>query len=88
MAGGQGRGAEAGEGVWGDVAVLGTTPAEAGAQLGEVGNCMQRFVTATLPIGPRPTPGWMSSRENKDAVDKLYRHPDESQDPEPLAERR
>jgi len=35
-----------------------TTPAEAGAQLGDDANCAQFFVTATFPTGPRPPPGW------------------------------
>jgi len=36
----------------------GTTPARAGAQLGDGGNERQRAVTATFPSGPRPPPGW------------------------------
>ncbi len=36
----------------------GTTPAKAGAQLGDGGNAEQRVLTATFPIGPRPSPGW------------------------------
>ena len=35
----------------------GTTPAKAGAQLGDGGNEGQRAVTATSPPGPRPPPG-------------------------------
>ena len=35
----------------------GTTPAKAGAQLGDGGNAGQRVVTATFPPGPRPPPG-------------------------------
>ncbi|TCP88119.1 hypothetical protein C8J42_10778 [Sphingomonas sp. PP-CE-1A-559] len=35
-----------------------TTPAKAGAQLGDVANDAQFAVTATFPIGPRPPPGW------------------------------
>ena len=35
----------------------GTTPAKAGAQLGDDGNAGQRIVTATFPPGPRPPPG-------------------------------
>jgi hypothetical protein len=36
----------------------GTTPAEAGVQLGEVANERRRSVIATFPPGPRPSPGW------------------------------
>ncbi len=36
----------------------GTTPAKAKAQLGDGGNAEQRVLTATFPIGPRPSPGW------------------------------
>ncbi len=36
-----------------------TTPAEAGAQLGEDHGCGHRFVTAAIPIGLRPSPGWL-----------------------------
>ncbi|VXD02968.1 hypothetical protein SPHINGOT1_40103 [Sphingomonas sp. T1] len=35
-----------------------TTPAEAGAQVGDVADRGLRFVTATFPTGPRPSPGW------------------------------
>ncbi|MES3045614.1 MULTISPECIES: glycoside hydrolase domain-containing protein [Sphingomonas] len=35
-----------------------TTPAEAGAQLGDGCNSGSRSVTLTFPIGPRPSPGW------------------------------
>ena len=35
-----------------------STPAEAGVQLGDVAGRGQRVVTATLPTGPRPSPGW------------------------------
>ena len=35
-----------------------TTPAKAGAQLGDGANCAQSFVTAAFPTGPRPPPGW------------------------------
>ena len=38
----------------------GTTPAKAGAQLGDGGNAGQRVITATFPPGPRPSPGWSS----------------------------
>jgi hypothetical protein len=38
-----------------------TTPAEAGAQLEDAANEGRRFVTATLPIGPRPSPEWCYS---------------------------
>jgi hypothetical protein len=37
---------------------FGATPAEAGAQLGDVANEGQRCVIATFPTGPRPSPGW------------------------------
>ncbi len=37
---------------------FGATPAEAGAQLGDVANEGQRSVIATFPTGPRPSPGW------------------------------
>ena len=36
----------------------GTTPAEAGAQLGDGDNEAMRAITTTLPTGPRPSPGW------------------------------
>jgi len=35
-----------------------STPAKAGAQLGDGDNEAQRAVTTTFPIGPRPPPGW------------------------------
>ncbi len=35
-----------------------TTPVEAGAQLGDGDDDAPRSVTATLPTGPRPPPGW------------------------------
>ncbi|MEG3165243.1 glycoside hydrolase family 92 protein [Sphingomonas sp. PB2P19] len=35
-----------------------TTPAEAGAQLGDGCDRVRRSVTRTIPIGPRPSPGW------------------------------
>jgi len=35
-----------------------TTPAEAGAQLGDGDNDAHRSVTAAFPLGPRPSPGW------------------------------
>ncbi len=35
-----------------------TTPAKAGAQLGDGGNGRRRFVTPAFPTGPRPSPGW------------------------------
>ncbi len=35
----------------------GTPPAEAGVQLGDVAIGGRRFVTSTLPTGPRPPPG-------------------------------
>ena len=35
-----------------------TTPAKAGAQLGDDGNAGQRNITATFPPGPPPSPGW------------------------------
>ncbi len=35
-----------------------TTPAKAGAQLGNVANEARSLVTTTFPIGPRPSPGW------------------------------
>ena len=37
-----------------------TTPAEAGAQLGDGDDDVYRFVTLAFPIGPRPSPGWRS----------------------------
>jgi len=37
-----------------------TTPAKAGAQLGDGGNEGKRDITATFPPGPRPSPGWSS----------------------------
>ena len=37
------------------------TPAKAGAQLGDIANGALPFVIATLPIGPRPPPGWFGS---------------------------
>ena len=40
------------------VQTISTTPAKAGAQLGDVANEGQRFVTTTFPTGPRPSPGW------------------------------
>ncbi len=36
-----------------------TTPAKAGAQLGDVGNGGSFSVTTAIPIGPRPSPGWV-----------------------------
>jgi hypothetical protein len=38
-----------------------TSPAEAGAQLGDAADEGWRFVIATLRIGPRPLPGWCYS---------------------------
>ena len=35
-----------------------STPAKAGAQLGDGNNEGRRSVAATPPIGPRPSPGW------------------------------
>jgi len=35
-----------------------TTPAEAGAQLGDGGNDGLRVITTAFPIGRRPPPGW------------------------------
>ncbi|PZO76495.1 MAG: hypothetical protein DI640_02840 [Sphingomonas taxi] len=40
------------------VRVTTATPAKAGAQLGDVSNEAQSFVTATFPIVSRPSPGW------------------------------
>ena len=40
-----------------DVSTLCLPPAKAGAQLGEGRNSGPRYVTATSPIGPRPSPG-------------------------------
>ena len=37
-----------------------TTPAKAGAQLGDVANCEPRSVTTTFLTGPRLSPGWRS----------------------------
>ena len=37
-----------------------TTPAKAGAQLGDVTNEAQSLLTTTSPIGARPPPGWCS----------------------------
>jgi hypothetical protein len=35
-----------------------TTPAEAGAQLGDESNDGLCFITSAFPPGPRPSPGW------------------------------
>jgi len=37
--------------------ILFCSPAEAGAQLGDDGDDVQRSVTKTFPTGPRPSPG-------------------------------
>ncbi|VVT16965.1 hypothetical protein SPHINGO391_450046 [Sphingomonas aurantiaca] len=39
-----------------------TTPAKAGAQLGNVANRAERTIPETFPIGPRPSPGWCLSK--------------------------
>ncbi|RMB55574.1 putative alpha-1,2-mannosidase [Sphingomonas sp. PP-CE-3A-406] len=39
-----------------------TTPAKAGAQLGDGCNRDSRSITPTFPIGPRPSPGWLRKR--------------------------
>ena len=39
------------------------TPAEAGAQLGDVANGAWSSIIATFPPGPRPSPGWCSWEE-------------------------
>jgi multidrug efflux system outer membrane protein len=48
-----------------------TTPAKAGAQLGEVANGALPIIKKTLPAGPRPSPEWRvkygSSRLDKQA---------------------
>ena len=38
----------------------GSTPAKAGAQLGDGNGDAPHSVAATFPIGPRPPPGWSS----------------------------
>ncbi len=47
-----------GDGGLSQLGVQSTTPAQAGAQLGNVANEGLRFITLAFPPGPRPAPGW------------------------------